>query len=463
MNRVSCRRWAHRLFSLLALILLLGIGAGWASADQFYLATGSNGIAGSLYLIDPATGAPVQTIGPLVDGLGRAYGLTGLAFQPGSNVLYGSTTHLSPTAPDHLVTINRFTALVTDIGSFGVVDTFADITFDRTTGILYGAHSAFDHWLYTINLATGAATKVGTGTRVDFGGAGLAANAAGAMFATPDGDTNLNPTLRTVDKTTGNETVVAALTGGPLPHIIDAMDFDSSGVLFGIQTTDGNLSPALTHLVKIDILTAVVTDVGPTVNDADALAILLSPTGAFQIRYAANLNIGDSVIDITNTGASSTVPLPIQDGNLCVNVYAFSPDEQLVSCCSCLLTPDGLVSLSVKNDLVSNTLTPGSPTSIVIKLLASSGGSSITSCNAGTVGTGTNLLASGLSAWGTTLHALPAPPNTYGATETPFVSATLSGAELTRITTLCSLIQANGSGFGICKVCRLGGQGSIKQ
>ena len=64
-------------------------------------------------------------------------------------------------------------------------------------------------------------------------------------------------------------------------------------------------------------------------------------------------------------------------GNICANVYAFSPDEQLVSCCSCLITPNGLVSLSVDNDLLSNTLTgiiPSSVTVTIIPTLAGPGG-----------------------------------------------------------------------------------------
>ena len=182
----------------------------------------------------------------------------------------------------------------------------------------------------------------------------------------------------------------------------------------------------------------------------------------FQVRYASNLPIGDSVINLTNTGASSTNAFPTQDGNLCVNVYTFSPDEQLVSCCSCPVTPDGLVSLSARNDLISNTLTPGVPTSIVIKLLATTGGP----CNASTAGTASTI-AQGMAAWGTSIHALPvtpgSPATTYGVTETAFTPSTLSAAELTRITTLCGFIQINGSGFGICKSCRLGGLGSTQQ
>ena len=102
---------------------------------------------------------------------------------------------------------------------------------------------------------------------------------------------------------------------------------------------------------------------------------------SFQIRYASNLTAGDSVINVTNTGANGASlngpGFGLATGNICVNVYAFSPDEQLISCCSCLITPNGLVSLSVNSDLVSNTLTGVRPNSVVIKLvntLAGAGG-----------------------------------------------------------------------------------------
>lgn len=187
----------------------------------------------------------------------------------------------------------------------------------------------------------------------------------------------------------------------------------------------------------------------------------------FQVRYASNLNVGDSVINISNTGArgaanqsGTTANLT---GSICANVYAFSDDEQLVSCCSCPVTPNGLVSLSVRNDLISNTLTPAVPTSVVVKLLATVpvGGS----CNgsAATVSPLTGAapaLSNGLVAWGTTLHA--GPTGAFGITETAFTPATLSTGELNRLGTLCNFIGNNGSGFGICRSCRLGGLGANK-
>lgn len=185
----------------------------------------------------------------------------------------------------------------------------------------------------------------------------------------------------------------------------------------------------------------------------------ISGDSPFQVRYASNLNVGESLINITNTGGSASTtgfPNGPEGPNLCVNVYTFSPDEQLVSCCACLVTPNALVSLGVNRDLISNTLTPAHPSSVVVKLLATSG---VGTCNAAVAGSGSSVPTVGMAAWGTTLHSLAA-SGTFALTETAFTPATLSSAELSRITSLCGFIQANGSGFGICSSCRVGGLGT---
>jgi hypothetical protein len=184
-----------------------------------------------------------------------------------------------------------------------------------------------------------------------------------------------------------------------------------------------------------------------------AFAQTVGPDDAFQVRYASNLNIGDSVINVTNTGTSGTAGAFGQiSGNICVNVYTFDPAEELISCCSCGVTPNGLQSISVRGSLTSNPLTPAIPTSVVVKLVAS------TTCNASAV-TAAGLV-SGMRAWGTTIHALPTSPVSYGVTETAFSNGGLSAAELAHLTTFCGFIQANGSGFGICSGCSTGGLGA---
>src|ERR1019366_8576535 len=105
---------------------------------------------------------------------------------------------------------------------------------------------------------------------------------------------------------------------------------------------------------------------------------------------------------------------------------------------------NGLNSLSVKSDLISNNLTPAVPTSVVIKLLASTPAAAsttnpvLTTCNPATAGL-VLPLEPGLLAWGTTLEP-SSTPATYNAVAVPFLQGTLSASELTGLTSLCNFI-----------------------
>ena len=47
----------------------------------------------------------------------------------------------------------------------------------------------------------------------------------------------------------------------------------------------------------------------------------------FQVRYASNLNKGDSYVNITNTGSDDGTVRGDGD-NICVNVYTFDPRKR---------------------------------------------------------------------------------------------------------------------------------------
>lgn len=273
---------------------------------------------------------------------------------------------------------------------------------------------------------------------------------AGLIISTPNG---LVGTCGggTITATAG--TNVVSLTGATLPGAGSCtFEVNVSGIGTGLQN---NVTGPITSTN------------GGTGNTATAsltILQLIDCDDCFEVKYASNLDIGDSVVNVTNTGTLTDPNALTQSGNMCVNVYTFDPSEELVSCCSCLVTPNGLNSLSVRNDLISNTLTSGTPTSVIIKLIASvplgrgvnnTGGT----CNPSSP-TVANLAPSGMKAWGTTLHGLPTTPVSFGLTETEFQSSQLSVAELTKLTTFCGFIQANGSGFGICRSCRTGGLGA---
>jgi streptogramin lyase len=177
-----------------------------------------------------------------------------------------------------------------------------------------------------------------------------------------------------------------------------------------------------------------------------------APRDASQVIDPANLQIGDSVVNLTNTGTRNGFD---PAGGICANLYTFDPSEEMISCCACYITPDGLRSLSVKQDLVSNTLTPGVPGSVVIRLLATT---PVTGATCDPSSPTVANLASGMRAWGTNLHQNTA-SGRYEITEGPSLNTVLSDTELAKLASYCGFIQANGSGFGICKSCRLGGLG----
>jgi hypothetical protein len=184
------------------------------------------------------------------------------------------------------------------------------------------------------------------------------------------------------------------------------------------------------------------------------------------VKYVTDLLIGDSVINVTNTGANGAGlgfgTSAAVTGAICANVYVYDAAEEIIACCSCPVTPNGLVSLSAQRDLIINPLTRQIPNSIVIKILATApvGGS----CTNSALLAGTPNVVSGLVAWGTTLHLnQPLTRLSLAVTETGFANATLSAAEQARLSYGCNVVANVGSGFGICNSCRLGGLGSVRQ
>lgn len=178
---------------------------------------------------------------------------------------------------------------------------------------------------------------------------------------------------------------------------------------------------------------------------------------SFQVSYASNINIGDSFVNLTNTGEYVTGSgFTFTGGTLCANFYVFDPAEEMIACCSCPVTPNGLDEVSVRNDLLFSTLTGGSTSAVVIKLIASAG---LPLCSP-TAPTATTLV-SGLRAWSTTIHAEPV-AGTYGITEVPFLPSGLSAGELAKDVSFCGFIIADASGAGICNSCKVGGLGASK-
>jgi hypothetical protein len=269
-----------RFLAILSCAVVTLALAARAEAALIYASTAA-GAAGHLYTINSATGAMVQDIGPLNDGTGQNYPITGLAFHPTTGLLYGSSGNSQSATEARLVIVNPLTALVTPIGSFnagptnaqGVPSTMADIAFDAA-GNLFGVASIGGPNLYSINPATGQATAIGTSGLASTSGGALAINSSGTIFGSPSASR-----FGTYNGTTGAFTNIADPVEPAGGGAWGALDFDENGVLYGLNVGAG--SPPPTHLATFNPTTGVVTDIGASLNSLDAIAIRVpEPTSA---------------------------------------------------------------------------------------------------------------------------------------------------------------------------------------
>ena len=193
--------------------------------------------------------------------------------------------------------------------------------------------------------------------------------------------------------------------------------------------------------------------------------------GQFLVGYATNFTAGESWINMINTGANGDLALGPSlggaAGNICVNVYAFDPNEEMVACCSCLITPNQVVNFGINANLLGHVETPAVPSSVTIKLvntLAGDGTKSSCTNSAYYAGTTTFPLANGLVAYGTTPQQLGT--GAYNIVEHMFIPSTLvatgTNAELASLTGRCGSIIGNASGYGTCKTCTPGALGAVK-
>jgi hypothetical protein len=186
-----------------------------------------------------------------------------------------------------------------------------------------------------------------------------------------------------------------------------------------------------TKLLAICTLVASLTVV---VRAAAAEAPAASIANAYTVDYFANANTNgdpDGTVRIINAGVTG--------GNLCADIYVFDVNEEMSECCSCTTTPDGLLTLSVNNDLTSNPLTgPPLLTTGVIKIVSAAPTGGLCPVPVGPNPTPT------LRSWTTHVQ------NNGTLTENPAQETTLSTAEGTALAGQCAAIVKDGSGHGIC-------------
>ncbi len=142
-------------------------------------------------------------------------------------------------------------------------------------------------------------------------------------------------------------------------------------------------------------------------------------------------------VHILNPGVSGA-----PTATLCASIYVWRFDQELSECCSCPITPNGLLTIP----LTALTNNPGdhagTPLSGSIAIISDS------ACNA-TAPTPTP----DLRAWATHVNLgllSPAGVRLYDVTETEALDTPLSTGELAEASSRCGFIRVNGSGAGQC-------------
>jgi hypothetical protein len=163
------------------------------------------------------------------------------------------------------------------------------------------------------------------------------------------------------------------------------------------------------------------------------------PADSFKVDYFSGANSlapdgtsPDGTVRITNVGTSIGAGNP--SGDMIAAIYVFDSNQELTECCGCVISPDGLLTLRINQDLTENPLTGNLLTSGVIKI-------------EGFPLSGAPTPAPGIRAWATHIHL----NGELSETETAFSDATLSFDEHNRLGQLCEIIVEEGSGAGICK------------
>jgi len=140
-----------------------------------------------------------------------------------------------------LYSVDTLTGVTTLIGPLGITPAFCPgLTYDKSTATLYagaltGTYPEFTFGLYTINMATGAATLVAngdsTGTFTE-----IACNAAGQMYALEHRQASTGR-LWSINKTTAALTPIGTDLGGISSANFQDIEFAPDGILYYTAST----------------------------------------------------------------------------------------------------------------------------------------------------------------------------------------------------------------------------------
>jgi hypothetical protein len=313
---------------------------------------------------------------------------------------------------------------------FTVTGTFNNqSTQDLTTKAVWVASTAKVASINSAGLATGR--TVGTTTIIVTSGS---ASGTGTLTVTP-------PVLASIAIMPANSSIGLGTT----EQLSTTGTFsDGSTQDLTTSTTWASGKPAVATIAKSGLATswslgtAKVAATSGGFSASGSIAVL--PVAAADYFSNAHNPVIDGTLTLVNTGLTG--------GDLCAMVYVFDSSQEMNECCGCSVSQDaGMKTLSIDNDLTSNTLTGVPLTTGVIRVVPADLASNPT-CNAGAV------TPSGLvMPWATHIQLFS--PGAYSATEIESQMHPLNKSELTDLESDCAFIQKLGSGHGIC-TCGVG-------
>jgi hypothetical protein len=173
-----------------------------------------------------------------------------------------------------------------------------------------------------------------------------------------------------------------------------------------------------------------------------ALAQNVGDNSVYFVTYFSNEvqgDVRDQTVRIINDGDTGA--------NLWATFYTYDDSQEMQECCSCEVSPDGLLSESVRNNLTNNPLTGIRVSRGAIKIISSS-------VNAGGPNF-TNTTMPGLRGWSTHIQSVqnqyPYGPGPYSLTETALADSNLGSSDKTLQEELCFYIHLLGGGHqGVC-------------
>jgi len=201
-----------------------------------------------------------------------------------------------------------------------------------------------------------------------------------------------------------------------------------------------------------------------------------SPSASGYGGKGASGGVGDGLVRIVNAGDETA----IQRGTICALIYVFDDIEEMQACCGCPITPDGLRTLSVINNVTKNFgVNRGNMNAGVIDIISvapnlllpkpvplppqiGSLSPSPFACDpsfqyGAKIGVPQSFLqyVPGMEAWITHSEAnAPVPFNSGGMVKgvsvDEFVAANLDDTHFSELIDFCSFLISNGSGTGAC-------------